>query len=300
MDDATNAITITVIPPSSAELKELGDGTKLFYNDKEFTRKVEAKQGEELTFVLKRKPFEDIAYGWDVEPDDEEKQEATAPLPSAMDIKWKKWVRPEEFQVKLEDKEGWIDGKELKIKINGHQLPPNGFRVPESVCRRAKLEITYNSNDYDVYKTDRCDLLNIEKCFINRKTKTYVGEMRLKNGKIAHVEISSRYLSANEIPLEGYTLVKNVLQYTGGAPTATPTEPTEPSEPTTPPKAPIPPKATSSPVPPPPPTGKPPVEEKKTEEPKEKVRDKKLSSEVLSEGVKKVRGLFEKFMKKKE
>lgn len=185
--------------PSHKELEYLGRDVKIkSQNGTEFTSPKVFYKGETVRCTLSREGFESI----DLPPLVIQDEIQTLPIDTGYRYKWQKKITEDMFNV-TNNKGETIEN--YQVKINDCAVSPNGILMTEKDCYKAKVEISATGFET---KEATINLLNkSERSFqLKRKTQKIEYDVKMSNGKIGKMTLSSQNLPKNKWPRKSYPL----------------------------------------------------------------------------------------------
>ena len=185
--------------PSHKELKSLGRDVKIkSQNGTEFTSPKVVYKGDTVRYTLNREGFESI----DLPPLVIQDEIQTLPIDTGYRDKWQKKITEDMFNV--ENNKGELI-ENYQVKINDCTVSPKGKLMTEKDCYNAKVEISAAGFET---KEATINLLNkSERSFqLKRKTQKIEYDVKMSNGKIGKMTLSSQNLPKNKCPLKSYPL----------------------------------------------------------------------------------------------
>ena len=194
--------------PSYKELESLGGGVKIkSQNGTEFTSPKVVYKGDTVRYTLNREGFESI----DLPPLVIQDEIQTLPIDTRYRDKWQKKITKDMFNV--ENNKGELI-ENYQVKINGCAVSPNGILMTEKDCYNAKVEIS--ATGFETEK-DKINLLNMSKTpfQLEKETKKIEYDVKMSNGKIGKMTLSSQNLPKNRWPLKSYPLKWHYLDKGG-------------------------------------------------------------------------------------
>lgn len=186
--------------PSHKELESLGRGVKIkSQNGTEFTSPKVVYKGDTERYTLNREGFESI----DLPPLVIQDEIQTLPIDTGYRDKWQKKITEDMFNV--ENNKGELI-ENYQVKINGCAVSPNGILMTEKDCYNAKVEIS--AAGFETKEATINNLLNkSERSFqLKRKTQKIEYDVKMSNGKIGKMTLSSQNLPKNKWPRKSYPL----------------------------------------------------------------------------------------------
>lgn len=186
--------------PSHKELESLGRGVKIkSQNGTEFTSPKVVYKGDTVRYTLNREGFESI----DLPPLVIQDEIQTLPIDTGYRDKWQKKITEDMFNV--ENNKGELI-ENYQVKINGCAVSPNGILMTEKDCYNAKVEIS--AAGFETKEATINNLLNkSERSFqLKRKTQKIEYDVKMSNGKIGKMTLSSQNLPKNKWPRKSYPL----------------------------------------------------------------------------------------------
>ena len=185
--------------PSHKELESLGRDVKIkSQNGTEFTSPEVVYKGNTVRYTLNREGFESI----DLPPVVIQDEIQTIPIDTGYRDKWQKKITKDMFNV--ENNRGELI-ENYQVKINDCAVSPNGILMTEKDCYKAKVEISAAGFET---KEATINLLNkSERSFqLKRKTQKIEYDVKMSNGKIGKMTLSSQNLPKNKWPRKSYPL----------------------------------------------------------------------------------------------
>lgn len=185
--------------PSHKELEYLGRDIKIkSQNGTEFTSPKVFYKGDTVRYTLNREGFESI----DLPPLVIQDEIQTIPIDTGYRYKWQKKITEDMFNV-TNNKGETIEN--YQVKINDCAVSPNGILMTEKDCYKAKVEISATGFET---KEATINLLNkSERSFqLKRETQKIEYDVKMSNGKIGKMTLSSQNLPENRWPRKSYPL----------------------------------------------------------------------------------------------
>lgn len=185
--------------PSHKELEYLGRDIKIkSQNGTEFTSPKVFYKGNTVRYTLNREGFESI----DLPPLVIQDEIQTIPIDTGYRYKWQKKITEDMFNV-TNNKGETIEN--YQVKINDCAVSPNGILMTEKDCYKAKVEISATGFET---KEATINLLNkSERSFqLKRETQKIEYDVKMSNGKIGKMTLSSQNLPENRWPRKSYPL----------------------------------------------------------------------------------------------
>lgn len=185
--------------PSHKELEYLGRDVKIkSQNGTEFTSPKVFYKGDTVRCTLNREGFESI----DLPPLVIQDEIQTIPIDTGYRYKWQKKITKDMFNV-TNNKGETIEN--YQVKINDCAVSPNGILMTEKDCYKAKVEISATGFET---KEATINLLNkSERSFqLKRETQKIEYDVKMSNGKIGKMTLSSQNLPKNKWPRKSYPL----------------------------------------------------------------------------------------------
>lgn len=185
--------------PSHKELEYLGRDVKIkSQNGTEFTSPKVFYKGNTVRYTLNREGFESI----DLPPLVIQDEIQTLPIDTGYRYKWQKKITEDMFNV-TNNKGETIEN--YQVKINDCAVSPNGILMTEKDCYKAKVEISATGFET---KEATINLLNkSERSFqLKRETQKIEYDVKMSNGKIGKMTLSSQNLPENRWPRKSYPL----------------------------------------------------------------------------------------------
>lgn len=185
--------------PSHKELESLGRDVKIkSQNGTEFTSPKVVYKGDTVHYTLNREGFESIDLPSLVIQDEIQ----TLSIDTGYRDKWQKKITKDMFNVENNERKPI---ENYQVKINNRAVTPNGILMTEKDCYNAKVEISAAG-----FETEEAtiNLLNMSKTpfQLKRKTQKIEYDVKMSNGKIGKMTLSSQNLPKNKWPRKSYPL----------------------------------------------------------------------------------------------